>query len=229
MCKRHARFWSHFRSNITVHRNLVFGKAEELEELAVDAQILSLTLSLSEHDYNTTMQEEESIRKQCDDIIRVKPDLVFTERVFLILLPCMENRLSIVTFGKIFEKYLYNRALDAYALRLDDTDELLTETGENGINLSGGHGIALASIRGQLFSSPIGNEFEETRPVYLATNELAFLKHPTLVTVMKNGFEEWNGSTRGILPRIDAVWKIHSPCWRNVKGNMNQEKEEMKD
>ncbi|EYC32490.1 hypothetical protein Y032_0003g1609 [Ancylostoma ceylanicum] len=42
--------------NIAVHRNLVFAIAKDLPELTVDAQIPSLAVKMSEHDYNTVMQ-----------------------------------------------------------------------------------------------------------------------------------------------------------------------------
>ncbi|RCN41930.1 hypothetical protein ANCCAN_12090 [Ancylostoma caninum] len=42
--------------NIAVHRNLVFAAVKDLPELTVDAQIPSLAVKMSEHDYNTIMQ-----------------------------------------------------------------------------------------------------------------------------------------------------------------------------
>ncbi|PIO61368.1 hypothetical protein TELCIR_17112 [Teladorsagia circumcincta] len=42
--------------NITIHRNLVFSICKDLPEVAVDAQIPSLTVNMSEQDYGTLMQ-----------------------------------------------------------------------------------------------------------------------------------------------------------------------------
>ncbi|KAK6031852.1 hypothetical protein OSTOST_01984 [Ostertagia ostertagi] len=42
--------------NVTIHRNLVFSICKDLPEIAVDAQIPSLAVNMSEQDYSTLMQ-----------------------------------------------------------------------------------------------------------------------------------------------------------------------------
>ncbi|KAK6731863.1 hypothetical protein RB195_007989 [Necator americanus] len=61
--------------NIAVHRNLVFAAVKDLPELTVDAQIPSLVVNMSEHDYNTLMQTLSGNLAEGTELTAVPPPL----------------------------------------------------------------------------------------------------------------------------------------------------------